>query len=94
MPDAEDGRVGKPFLNQLHQQFLTVLVERRRGFVHDDDVGLVDEQPGEGDALLLAAGERLVPRRFLLDPVLQLISPTASSAPLTSSSVTSSAAFG
>ena len=34
-------------------------IEISRGFVADDDFGIVDERPGNPDALGLAAGERL-----------------------------------
>ena len=63
--DAEDGRLRKPLEQQRQQPELAVDVERRCRFVHDDDVGLVDQQPRERDALALAARQRLVPALLL-----------------------------
>ena len=63
--DAEDGGLGQPLEQQGQQAELAVDVERRRRLVHDDDVGLLDQQPREGDALALAARQRLVPTLLL-----------------------------
>lgn len=41
---------------RLHH-FLRLRVERRRGFVEEEDLGVAEESAGDGDALLLAAGE-------------------------------------
>ena len=84
---------------ELVDQLLDALrgdrIERRRRFVHQQDVGLDRERPRDAEALLLAARERegglvqavlhLVPDRRLLqalfDPLLQL-APGSSAMPL------------
>ena len=50
----------------VHQHRLALGIERRGRLVHHDDVGLVQEQPREGEALLLAAGQRAVPWHVLV----------------------------
>ena len=52
---------------QLHQLVLALGIERRCRLVKHDDVGLVQEDAREREALLLAARERLVPGRLFLD---------------------------
>ena len=64
---------GSSFDHDLHHLVLALLVERRGRLVEHDDVGVVQQQPREGEALLLAAGQGLVPRRLFLDLVLEMI---------------------
>ena len=46
---------------------LADLVEGRGRLVHDGDVGRVEEEAGEGETLLLAAGENAVPVVLLVE---------------------------
>ena len=70
--DADDGRLRAALAEELHQLFLALRIERRRRFVHHDDVRLVQEDAGEGEALLLAARQGLVPGRLLVDALDQM----------------------
>src|ERR1700674_4002411 len=71
--DADHGGFRQALVHELHQRFLAVLVERRRGLVHHHDIGLVDQEARESHALLLAAGERLIPGRHLVDALGELV---------------------
>src|SRR4051812_32060316 len=62
MRDADDGSFRQLLGDRLHHLVLALLVKRRGRFVQHDDVGTVQQEPREGEALLLAAGQRLVPR--------------------------------
>ncbi len=41
----------------LLHDFLTLLIEGTRGLVEDQDLGVLDQGSGDGDALLLATGK-------------------------------------
>ncbi len=47
------------FAEQFHDLPATVAIEGGGGFVGEDEAGLVGQRAGNGDALLLAAGERV-----------------------------------
>ena len=66
--------VSRQLLDQeLHDVLLARFVERRGRLVHEDPVGLVDQHAGEGHALLLAAGQDVVPALGLVEPVAQMV---------------------
>ena len=65
--DADEGGGVELFGQQRHQLVLARRIERRGRLVEHDDVGLVQENAREGQPLLLAAGEDLVPGRVLLE---------------------------
>jgi hypothetical protein len=67
--DADDGRVLELVGEQGHELVLALGIERGGRFVEDDDVGPMQQEPSEGEALPLSARQRLVPRRFLVDPL-------------------------
>src|SRR3984893_15253291 len=71
--DADHGGFRQALVHELHQLLLAVLVEGRRGFVHNHDVRLVDQEACESHALLLAARESLVPGPHLADTILELV---------------------
>src|SRR5262249_41856517 len=73
--DADDGRVRQALADEHHQILLACRVERGGGFVHHDQVWLVDEEPREGEALLFAAGEHLLPRPLLVEAILVMTEP-------------------
>ena len=56
MADANDGRVGEPFVNQLHQLFLTSWIKCRGRFIHNDYFWMGDEHASESEPLLLPPG--------------------------------------
>ena len=66
-----------PYYEQLHELGLVCQVERGGRFVEDDNVRLVQENAGKRQPLFLAARERLVPRRFLVELVGQLFEESA-----------------
>src|SRR5438552_11163539 len=66
MPDADDGRMPRQAAQHAVKHGFAALVERRGGFIEEDDRGLGEEHPGEGEALLLAA-------RQALGPVVELV---------------------
>ena len=85
MADADDrGRV-ELVGQQLHQFVLALGIERRGGLVQHDDVGPMQQDPRERESLLLAARERLVPGRFLVEPIDQVAEPDGLDASATSS---------
>ena len=55
MADADDGGEREVFIEEPQHRSLTFFVERRRRFVHDDDLRSLQQQTGKGDALALAA---------------------------------------
>ena len=56
--NEDDGvAFGVQFAEDFHDFFATVAVKRAGGFVGEDDLSAVHERTGDGDALLLAAGE-------------------------------------
>ena len=56
--DEDDGvAFGVQFAEDFHDFFAAVAVKRASGFVGEDDLSAVHERTGDGDALLLAAGE-------------------------------------
>ncbi len=69
MPDADHGRIGQALGDALHEGLLRVAVERGGGLVHHDDVRRLNEELGEGQALLFASRESAFPRDFLVDAV-------------------------
>src|SRR5258707_959121 len=71
--DAHDRRLGELLDQELHDALLAGFVERRRRLVHEDPVRLVDQHPGKGHALLLAARQDVVPTLGLVETVAQMI---------------------
>jgi hypothetical protein len=68
----------------LHQRFQAFLdgrfdfrVQRRGGFVHDQDRRVLEQHAGDGDALALAAGEL---HAALADVGIEPVRPSASTA--------------
>ena len=55
MGDADDGGFRQLPDDDLHHLVLALFVERGGRFIEHDDVGIVQQQPREGEALLLAA---------------------------------------
>ena len=56
--DEDDGvAFGVQFAEDFHHFFAAVAVERAGGFVGEDDLSAVHQRAGDGDALLLPAGE-------------------------------------
>lgn len=59
--DDDDGDVavvGGELVDLLLDEVLALAVEGAGGFVEDEDLGLLDQGPGDGDPLLLPSGER------------------------------------
>ena len=73
MADAHDRGLGQVLDQELHDVLLARLVERGGRLVHEDPLRLVDQRAREGDALLLAARQDLVPAVDLVEPVAQMI---------------------
>ncbi len=71
--DADDRCFGQLLDQELHHVLLTGFVKRRGRLVHEDPVGLVDQHPGKGDALLLATGEDVVPPLGLIQSVAEMV---------------------
>ena len=80
MADAEHRRLREPLAHQPIEARLRRLVHRRGRLVEKEPVGLLDQGPREGDALLLAGGELERPVVGLVEPPGEVGSPTASSA--------------
>ena len=79
----------------VHQHRLALRIERGGRLVHHHDVGLVQEQAREGEALLLATRERAVPfRLFVVELLGECSRPTVSSASVICSSLNSLACCG
>ncbi len=68
MGDADDGGASEIAAEELKHSALAFLIEGRSRLIHDDDVWQIDEEPCEGEALLLAPGEDPVPLIFLVEP--------------------------
>jgi hypothetical protein len=73
MPDAHDRGVRKLLRQETHQSALPHRIERRGRLIEDDDVGLVQEDAGEREALLLSARQRLVPGPFFVETLRQVV---------------------
>lgn len=69
MRHAYDGDIRQFADHRLHHLVLALFVERRGRFIQHDNVRAMQQQAREGEALLFAARQRLVPWRFFLDPV-------------------------
>ena len=72
MRHADDGSIGEFLVDELHHFILAFCIERGRCFVQHDNVGVMQKQPGEGEALLFAARKRLVPGCFFLKSLLEV----------------------
>ena len=57
MSDNDRGAVAQGFLQRGLYEGLVLGVEVARGFVEDDDRRVLQEHAGDGETLLLAAGE-------------------------------------
>ena len=57
MSDHDRGAAFHGSIQSLLHDLLTVLIKGRGGLVEDEDLGVLDEGAGDGDALLLAARE-------------------------------------
>src|SRR5260370_29481173 len=66
MADADDGRGMEPFVDQLHQVFLTGWIERRGRLIHHDNAWTGDKQPSESEPLLLSSRQRLLPGKVFV----------------------------
>ncbi len=66
--DVEHCRVVEVGSKKAHQPSLADLVESRGRLVHNGDVGRADEEPSEGEPLLLTAGEDDRPLVLLMQP--------------------------
>ena len=49
----------RPFDEQIDELAMTARIERRRGLIEQQDRGVENEDAGEGDLLLLAAGKAM-----------------------------------
>jgi len=67
--DADHGRLGQFLDQQAHDVFLAGLVERGGRLVHEDPLRLVDQHAREGDPLLFAARQDVVPAFGLVEPI-------------------------
>jgi hypothetical protein len=56
LTDTREGRLFRTLDETLHELILARWIERSRRFVKDDDVGLVQKDAGEREALFLSAG--------------------------------------
>lgn len=59
--DAQHGRALQFVVEQSHDMALALLVERGRRFVEKDPARFVQEEPREGDTLLLAERQLAIP---------------------------------
>ena len=78
MADADHRRAGEIFIEQAQHRNLTLFIERRRRFIHDDDLRPLQQEPNKSRSLPLAAGKRLVPALLfveMLDEITQAASP-------------------
>ena len=71
--DADQRGLFRLLAQELHQLVLALGIERGGRLVEHDDVRVVQEDAGEGETLLLAARQRLVPRRLVLDALDQMV---------------------
>src|SRR5450759_1997250 len=66
--NAHHGRILQLFVEQVHDVALAVFVERGCGFVEKDPARFMQEEPREGEALLLAERKLIVPALDLVKP--------------------------
>src|SRR5258708_32412537 len=69
--DRNDGRSRQPLLDEPVQRRLRRLIERRRGLIEEQEIGLLKECPRDAETLLLAEREHAVPVRLLVEPLRQ-----------------------
>ena len=65
--NAQHGGLLQLIIEQSHDAALAVFVERGRGFVEKHPSGFVQEEPREGEALLLAERKLIVPALHLVE---------------------------
>src|SRR5262245_54835409 len=65
--DRDHGRLRQLLRDEVVGALLHPLVEPGGGLVEEDPVGLLEQYAGQGNALLLAAGEGLPPVRALVE---------------------------
>ena len=65
--DAQHGRILQLTVEQAHDVALAVSIERGRGFVEKHPAWFVQEEPREGQALLLAERKLVVPALHLVE---------------------------
>src|ERR1035437_7248828 len=66
--NAQHGRVLQLTVEQAHDVALAVFVERGRAFVEKHPAGFVQEEPREGETLLLAERKLIVPALHPVEP--------------------------
>jgi len=71
--NADDGRCAEFLGQEFHQMILAGGIERRCRLIEHDDVRPMKKDPCECKSLLLATGQHLVPGRFFLDVLDQVI---------------------
>src|SRR5437899_6525889 len=81
MADAHHRRIRQPLEDQAYGMLLTLRIEGRGGLVHHEDVGTVDEDPGEGEPLLLAPGQDVLPAGVLVEPSDEVTEPDVPGGP-------------
>ena len=65
--DADDGGRTEFRREEFHELVLAGGIERRCRFIEHDNVGPMEEDSREGQPLLLATGQYLVPRRLFIE---------------------------
>ena len=71
--DADNGGCSELGREEFHELVLASGIERRCRFVEHDNVGSMKKDTREGQPLLLATGQYLVPRRLFIEPRDQVI---------------------
>lgn len=66
MANAQYGRLLQLIIEQAHDMSLAVFVERGSGFVQKNPARFVQDEPREGEALLLAERKLIVPALYLV----------------------------
>ena len=67
--DAHDGRLRQAFPQQPVKQRFAFIVQRRGGFVEEQEVRADEQGPRDGQPLLLAATQLLLPVRGFVEPI-------------------------
>jgi len=55
--------------------FLAQWIEGGGRLVHHDEIGLMQQEPNESDALLFAPGQHVLPGGLFVEPIGQMLEP-------------------